>query len=449
MAVMNPLYTGRDSAVKMPELDALTQAQRRASDLTIKGEEMKLNKFMQDKERFRKMLAIDPVLAVSQQNQVRQASDIKAYNDKWAKKYAETDGNLSDLDEIEMQQDRGLLQAKQNKILTDQKKYEAAKDIVTRDTRGYYDRDLFRKAEQTYFETGELPTTLLDVAPQSITNYLRKLPPTAEETSTERRPVLDAKGNTVGERLVDVSYNRTKEQAQSAILEAMQNEAMLKTVVRDFDALPEKEQLKWLEDYNKDGVVDPQDKQYAYENTNIADNPIAKWAMNNPIYLDEARGKKEGVSKAIPSVGAKGKGGLSINFSGQNLQVSPGYKRSGTQAYGDKVYYNTYAFPSKITLPNVSTEGGIVFEEDYSSELGSGNIQGIIKDYVKDNDMVIIEATKGYPDFNISTGGLVAIPAGNIQDIDKLPIKDENGNSVTIGAIRGQKPAQVVKKKAY
>ncbi len=436
----SPLYTGRDSAAKFPELDALERSQQRASELAIAGEEKKLSKFLKDKDTFQKMLAIDPVVAVSQVNATRQAESLKKYNAKWAERYARSEGKLSFADEVEMQQDKSLLQAEQGKILADQEQYQSAKEIMQRDTRGYYDKDNFIKAEQEYFNTGKLPSNMLDVAPQSITNYLSSLKPLTDIQETVTEDVKDAKGNVVGKRLVDVSKGRTQEQAQYAILEAMQEEPMLKTVIRDFDGLSPEEQMKWVGDYDRNGVVDPADVKYAHERTDVRDNPIVKWALQNPTYLDAAMQKKVSSSKALPSA-SSGKGGLMINFGGQKVSVSPAYKRKDPVTYGDKVYYNSYNFPGKNLIPNIPTNGGKVFIENYSEDIEGGNIQGYIKDYIPDEDVVIIEATKGYPDLNIKTGGLVAIPAGNITDIDNLPITD-GGKTMTIGDLRGNRPSQ-------
>ncbi len=436
----NPLYTGRSSAAQFPELDALERSQQKASQLAIAGEEKKLSKFLKDKDTFQKMLAIDPIVAVSQKNAETQAGKLKDYNDKWVARYAQREGKLSFEDEVEMARDKSLLQAEQAQILADQEQYKRAKGIHLSDTRGYYDKDHFLKKEQEYFDTGKLPRNILNTAPRSIVNYLSSLKPLTEIGSTKEVDVTDARGNVVGKRIVDVKEGRTKEQAQYAILEAMQEEPYLKSVLKDFESLSEEEQMAVVGDYDGSGVVDPADVKYAYNRTDIRDNPIAKWAMNNETYLAAAMGRQESASKPIATKG-KGGSGLNISFGGKQMDVSPAYARNAPVVYGDKHYNKSFAFPGKIQVPSVRTEGGIMFEEDMSSDIGPGNVQGYIKDYIPGEDIVIVEVTKGYPDLSISTGGLIAVPAGNVEDINNLPVKSD-GQTITIGQLRGSKATQ-------
>jgi hypothetical protein len=297
MATFNPLYTGRSSAVEFPELDSIARSQQRTGELQIKGEEMKLNKVLKDKERFQTMLAIDPVAAISTKNATDQAVMLESYNNKWAKKYVDAKGELSFADELEMAKDKSMLQAAQKKIMADQEQYLRAKDVYQRDTRGYYDKQRFQEAEQEYFKSGVLPTDILDVAPQSMTGWLRTA---AKGLPTKTVPTV-VNGMKVDTKVID------KADAQNLILEGMSEEARLKQVLLDFDnwtkTAPQKEVYALLQDYDKNGngIISPEESQYAHQGANIADNPIAKWAMNNQAYLDNAMGTQESASKNIPT----------------------------------------------------------------------------------------------------------------------------------------------------
>jgi hypothetical protein len=155
--------------------------------------------------------------------------------------------------------------------------------------------------------------------------------------------------------------------------------------------------------------------------------------MNDP---DMIKATRRAIQRA-PVNPQQPKGGGGVAW--RDMTVSPAYKRNGTAAYGDKVYYNAYAFPSKINLANIPTQNGIAFIGKRSRKIPAGNVQGYLKDYIADEDILIVEPTKGYENFGIDPGGLIGIPASNIEGTDNLPIKGENGQMTTIGALRGAK----------
>lgn len=448
MIEFSPLYTGKDSAVKMPELTQLNRAQERAQELNIKGEELKYKTALLDKETFMKQLSIDPVATVSNANMVKQAQKYDEFKNKWADRLAKSGGRLSDADKIQMEVDHNQLRGWQNQILANQAGYLAALETKKKDTQNYYDPNVFRIAQEKYLSTGELDPNILSVAPQSMTAYLNGLKPTQETVTPIKTEVKDDKGNIVGYRIVDQKTKATKEQAQYNILEgARRNEGLMKGIITDFDAwfndpkTPQKDKDDLLKDYdtNGNGKIDPAESQYIHTNTSMPDNPIMKWAMNYPPYLERGMGVTESSSKTI-AVPRSGASDISINIGGADLKVSPATKRDSPVVYGDKTYNDTYAFAGNTTLSNLPTDGGLRFRGTSSRGLKKGNITGKLKDYVADDDMIIIEASTGIPELDIETKGLVAIPRSSIQGADNLPVI-VNGKTTTIGAIRGTNSA--------
>lgn len=334
---ITPLYTGRDSAAAFPDLDRLDDSLRRKQDITLRGEEIRLDKTLKDRDAFMKLMEVDPVMAVSLRGQEQQAKDLEAYNNKGAEIMRRSGGRPSEADRMEMLREKALLQAKQNKILGNQKMWEEAKQTISRDTRGYYDRRTFEEAEQRYFQTGEFTPDALQVAPQDITGLLSMDKPQSAYLDDKGKVVKDERGNVLG--YSSMEFKRTREEAQEQIFSKLQSEPVLKFVIREFEKAPEEEQMKYLRDYdsNKNGKIDPDEQQYVYQNMDIRSNPIVQWAMNNERYIATSMGGNPSVPKNVP--------GQSRTTFDWNIAVGGGHNRNNEfqeqkDVYGYKRFLN-------------------------------------------------------------------------------------------------------------
>lgn len=360
MATFSPLYTGRDSAVKFPELDKIEASQRRTQELQIRGGEMKLTKALKDEESFRAMLAIDPITAVSTKNATDQAVALEGYNTKWAQKYTAAEGNLSFADKMEMQKDKSFLQGIQKRILSDQEQYFAALQSRQKDTQGYWDKNHFAEKEQEYFNTGILPRDILSVAPQNFVAYLDK-----QATSVPREPQeievrsVMRDGKPTGETQQVATSKVAKETAQNSIFSGLQNEGNLKRVLLDFEdwynTADKKEVSALLGEYdkNQDGIIDPESEQYVYQHMTIKSNPIVKWAINNPAYLTRF-GVEERAPRNIPKPPAGG------NFESLNIgRIPVKYQPTERQSFKN---YTTYHPVLEWPSQNIPTDNVVVFK---------------------------------------------------------------------------------------
>ena len=450
MATFSPSYfeAGKGSAVKLPELDLLEKSQQRAGDLAIKGAEMQLNKSLQDKDRFMKMLSIDPVAAISDQNMRQQAADLEKYNNTWAKKYVEGKGQLSTADEIQMASDKRMLQMKQEKMLSDQKQWEYANNVIDKDTRGYYDRDAFVNATKEYFDKGTLPSGLLQVAPQDIRPLLAKDPNQSAFTQPMRLPITDTNGNVVGYQNGSTEFKRSKQEAQEAIFDKLQHEPVLKSVIKDFESQPENVQYEALKSYdaNGDHKIDPAEKQYAYQHMDLRDNPIVKWAMNHPDYITASMGANPAVPKNIPQGKSGGSNAPSLNIGGQTVKMLPGKQVDGQVTYGDKNYIRPYSFGAQ-KLGNVPTQNGTLISSDGTEEkLEPGTMEGNLLHYDPAKDVLIFSAASATNNPYLKSNDIVEVPASNLSGANDLPILI-NGKMGKVGDLRKGIPP--VKKKAY
>jgi hypothetical protein len=167
--------------------------------------------------------------------------------------------------------------------------------------------------------------------------------------------------------------------------------------------------------------------------TALVSNPIVRWATET---FGEGYVKKDQTLKNPPWSGVFG----------QKVRT-PG-KRGSTRTYGDRTYTSLYDFDGSLKLQNIPTSGGVTLRGRNSAAINTkGNVEGYLKHYDAEKDVLIIAATGTDP--NIDSGTLMEIPVGNLNqaEVEKLPIEID-GKMTTVGVIRGNKPA-VAKKKLF
>jgi len=461
---ISPLYTGENSAVKLPELDSIERLSRRNSEMQVKGEETKMDKALKDKASFQKMLSIDPIMAVSTFNATRQAKDLEVYNNKWADKYVKSKGQLSFADEMEMSKDRKMLEATQGKMLADQEQYKVYKNTILRDTRGYYDKAQFDAAEQEYFKTGELPPNMMDVAPQDFAMALSKSELLGTPgMKTDIQTVTDSTGKTT-RWATDYDTVMTENEAIDYIPKfALSNEAYLKGILRDFKSIPEKEQLAAVGDYNRDGVVDPNDVQYAYDSGKILSNPILQWAARNKHYQQQAM-------KMKPRGGAtevKERAGVDLGSNSATImdgtrkvsyyvpKASPVYL--GANYHSDKFYTLPTTAARGISLNTSDPNAVKVLTEGMEDTVKRPPvISAIPTGYDAQNDAFTFDVRKDFANIGINgiesgTGMQIAVSRkalNNTDFLDSFVVLDESGKKVKIGDLaKTAKPTPAEKPK--
>jgi hypothetical protein len=231
----------------------------------------------------------------------------------------------------------------------------------------------------------------------------------------------------------------TEQEGRDKVKSDMLNsDRLARSYITKFQKLKEEdpETYKKYLDTDNNGVVSPQEERA----TTTASNPILQWAQDT--YWHKALDMK--LSQPSKNVVSTSGGGFSFNFGGQKITSSPAVKRTDPVTYGGESYLNSYRFNKPIPIGNVPTKGGIRYSRSATHPLGEGNVQGFIKDYLPDDDMVTIEVKKAYGAANVESGEFIAVPANSIPDVNSLPIIQE-GQQTTIGALRESKPAPKVK----
>ncbi len=431
MASVPILNTGANTAVFLDNSQVNRSAEKLTSDV-LGAEKMKLGKALEDNEKFLQMMAVDPVALMTQRGVEQQSEVMTEFNDKWAGEMKKYKGILPQEKWIEMRKDRIGVESIQGRLGASQQRYlEDLKMIKSAPTK--YNREAFMQASKDFYETGEY-TTGLAPALGRLNDALDK-DRRAYFLSKPNESVQSIKGQQ-GKIITTTAIGDPKVGSQR-VLSLLFNDdtgGYLQDAINEFVSLPEETQMKYF-DRNKDGQVTEDEmalaQQFGNDIAAFASNPIIKWAM-------EEKGK--GYQTTKPQVSnPPGSGGFGLMF-GQTVKT-PG-RQASTQTYGDRTYTSLYDFDGSLKLQNIPTSGGVTLRGRNSADINTkGNVEGYLKHYDAEKDVLIIAATGTDP--NIDSGTLMEIPVGNLNqaEVSKLPI-EVNGKMTTVGAIRGSKPAK-------
>ena len=422
------IYTGKDTGVTLPSGERLDRAQDKMSEMIISADKLRFESFQKNEAWFLKTSDLPVESYLSTASTEYQAKLLDEYNNKSIAIVKARGGmdKLTTEDKLELVKGKQFVQGEQQRMLGDQEKYKMAKQVVQRN-KDYYDEGKFDELMMgTLFKDGRYPDAEeLPIRAKSIDEDLSSHPVYGSKSTTVLKPV---EGNP--DKEVPYEYSATKEEVARVIAgKAFSNPQYLEEVKQDWESLSEQDKNKYL-DPDGDGV-----KQYkASENMKDLTNPLL---MN---YIDKhwQSGVKSSAGAPQYKKRSTGRGmGLSFNIGGADLIVSPAVKRDVPVIYGDKTYTDSYAFGGNTTLSNLPTLGGIRYKGTSTKEMKKGNITGKLKDYLPNEDLIIIEAATGIPELGVETKGLVGIPASQIEGVENLPII-KDGKQVNIGMIRGK-----------
>lgn len=426
MITFSPTTYGKDEAVKIPELSGLEDSVRRSGERAIQTEELKLQKALSNKKDFEKALEVDPVSAISKANTIRQALAIEKYNNAVAGLYAKNNGELTYADQIAVANAKNDLKSFQGKLLAEENEYKEAKGLSQKDARGYYDPEYFRKAEAEFLNTGEMPKGgFLNVNAVNPVSVLSKLPSMGEQSEVIVEDVVDDKGNIAGKKETQYKTRMTVDQAKEQIFQSFANEPVVKGYIKAFEGLPEAEQNKWLKDYDKNGngVVDPAEREFAYSQMDMKTNPIVQWAMNNPDYINSARGREAMAAKNLPNTSTKAFN-WNVNIGGRNN------RNTAFEVYQNKTTPTSYGkqktFPDYMNLGQVSAttdpqsiDGIIEYDENGNRSVRSvvDNTRLELTGYSPAEDVLIVKVVDDGE--VVSKGEVLYLDASKYNDLLK------------------------------
>lgn len=415
-------FSGKGTAVVAPSGEGLLKSQENLSSILVGIEKMKADTYKENSKEFQKASNIDPVFVLGDSAQKTQMGAINLFNQKWGKVFQQTGGNLSDAQKMQMNTDKNVVIMQQQRMQSQMEAAQTQNKMVAQNP-NRWDRDEQARRYNEYIQTGNYNYTEPPIKPLSLTDAAMK---NVNKVAVKEYhlPEEDKAYSKNGVNWIDkTTYSAGKEDVIPYIKNAMTDDQYAAGVIKEWSEL---------------GQAD-KDKYHA---KNPA-NPIFEMAVD--------RHWKEWVKQDVKTernmVSGSGKG-YSFDFGGQKVTASPGVKRKDPVPYGDQVYTDSYRFDKPIPIGNVPTEGGIKYTRNSTRPLGKGNVQGVIKDYIADGDLVTIEVKKAYGAANVESGEFISVPASSIPDVDNLPIIGDDGNPTKVGNVRG-KTQPSVKKKLY
>lgn len=418
------LFTGKDVGVLLPSGESGARAQQNFSSMLIEVEKLKADVYQKNEAEFLKNSKIDPVFVLSDKAREVQTKMLDNFNTTYGKLMQERGGNLTVDDKLQMQRAKDVVIMTQQQMQSDLQRYMQDRETIQKNPLKYSAEEN-KPFEDTYLNQGTYEPHELPVNPTAIiTKYPNyKLKTENKETLTRPDP------NNPNNEIHEVTSASKADVTEFIGADAIKDPAVMKDVFRHWGSLSPEQQKTYL-DADKNGTVSDEEKQ-----------AMSLKASNNPIiqaYSDKYW--KNFVDKDLKTVrktSGTGKG-FEFNFGGQKVSASPGVKRKDPVPYGDQVYTDSYRFDKPIPIGNVPTEGGIKYTRNSSRPLGKGNVQGVIKDYIADGDLVTIEVKKAYGAANVESGEFIAVPASSIPDVDSLPIIGDDSKPTTVGAMRGK-----------
>jgi hypothetical protein len=401
-------FTGKNTGIVLDDGGKLNQAQQGMSNLILQAEKLKQDTFRKNFEDFSKASDIDPVFVLSDSAMKTQAGLLSQFNNYWGKIYKERGGNLTQEDQVSMARDKRYLMMQQQQMQSSMQQALQDREMLSKDVNGNYDHEKGDAKYNNYLRTGFYNNSPLEPSAMTIEDVFgqRKIQTAnayeePDKNNPDRIAQYSASKDDVGQQIANEAHAKPR---------------VMKDVFNEWGRLPQEEKDKKLADSG-------------------GKNPILQNYIDNHW---QNLVEKKFVNKTKTPV-AKG---LTFNLFGRDVKFAPGQQSQGTVVYGDKTYNKPIEFDGSFKLTNVPTSGAAKLRGTSSSPLSSrGNIEGYLKNYDPDRDVLILAATGTDP--NVDNGTLMEIPAKNLNqaEINKMPIVVD-GKQTTLGSIRGNKPQE-------
>jgi hypothetical protein len=318
-------------------------------------------------------------------------------------------------EKTQMASEKALLQSWQQGQLEQMGQWKQIDNIVKQNPLKY-DVDEWAQATADYMQTGVFNASVPPIKAQSIDLALENNQISGTGYNV-RKPV--------GTGIEEVTYSASEPEAREFVRSvALNNEAYLKDLVKQFQGLDPQTKLQYL-DTDKNGVISKQEGQDT--------NPIIRWAQDTKwqkaVKVTPHPWKRTTTSGTGTSETAKAKAQKVTGVFTPNV------------TYGTINYTNSYKFPGSEVKRNIPTQNAKGIYGDYEDALASGNVAGRLLLYNPERDVLVFETVGSSESADTKGTTLVEIPASNLTDIDTLPIVI-NGVSGTVGELRAREQAK-------
>ena len=296
-------FTGKDTAVTLPDSGRLDRAQERLSNTIIDADKIKYDAFKENEKWLLEQGDVDLAPLISAGATAAMAGELEQFNkDITTLTKGKNLSNLPLQDKQEIMRRKNILESRQNKYLGDQQKYQMAEQAVRNsdkyDKEEFYERWGKPMATTGVFNEEPLPVKAID---PSLYYTQRRNKIYGTQTSGE----AEFRVNQYGVREEKKpEYSASPEEAKAAIAaDIYSNEGLRKGYFNEFVKLPKSEQLKYL-DANKDGTISENEKKALGSNDEFSYNPIVAYAQDKYLNTSRYTTGQFGAPTSVPGSGS-------------------------------------------------------------------------------------------------------------------------------------------------
>jgi len=425
------LYTGKNLT---PEFQSDGgKAMSRLSNFITKAEEIKYQAFKDNKDWFLQTQEVDPIAFITTANQDAQNRLMKEYNESSAAIIKAAGGfdKLGGEAQSKILAGKNFLISEQNRMRADQQQYLLEKDMISKDAdTNYSSQEFYETKEAPYLNGGTYDRTPIQPKAQPISNELMSLRGKFGKTTDITGPTKGAPGFQT-----TTETTGTREDIAPWIINKVFSVPKYKRdMLERWDDLSQAEKDKYL-DADKSGSVDEAERVAGASPTRDKENPILRFYIDQNWQYGQDVGPA-GKPTRITTGSASKQGGKTIRWGDKDVVAPIGRLRQGAINYGGEIRSSLYDFGGTFTLSTLPTEGGYyVYDTDKEAMEGGYNVSGVLLDYDKDNDTLIVRATTASSTIDVGSKQLMEIQASKVENVNNLPIV-VNGKQTTLGELR-------------
>lgn len=388
-------------------------------------------------DKYLAAMDVDPVVYMSNKNTERQAQLLEEYQkdaQELLKQRKNNFKNFTTQDWVYLQQKRRVLEAEQERMTVDLKKFEAVDKIMEQDRAGkqQFDYDEWVPVKMQYINEGKFPDNfVLPIKAKSFT-----------ETIAKKSADVYKGENIGGEEELKIggvphkrpyTVNISEGQAKGLIKDTiLGDDAARKDAYNKFNDLSIEEKAKWLLDEDNDKAISTTEEK----------NGIIRWAQNNPEFIQAAQVRNYGSPTAITQ--PKGATVKPV-IAGRQTTTPMGFEIEvvknvdGNNVYSkETVKYSkdSFYFPGdkkeEIVKGSISTEGAKVFQGGWADDVDPGLVDGRLVLYDPQKHVFVVQTIAASGSAQTPTKSLIEVPEKNVPDYQNVII-EMNGKPMRIG----------------
>ncbi len=412
-------FTGENTGVEIKPLDRIQRSQERADDFFVRAEEVKYNAFKENKKKFLDLGNLDLNAYLSTGNTIAQGKLIEEYNKNATNLLKQRGGNFNNFtteDWASLQAKRKFIESQQAKMNADLERFKLDEQLVNKNP-DWYDANAFQQRKADYLQKGNYSEDELPLRSQDFGEFLRvQSQKITGEFSPRPTEFTDEKG--VRWKTTQTSNMGGDDDVTNFIKgNLFKDPRALKGLVEEFSK--SEDGLKYL-DTDGNGIISTKEKNISLSGATGDNNPIIRWAVNNPKYREMAVTNKVGQWTQIstPSKGSNFNWNIGIGSSNNLNNKYDVVSADQPTAYGKHMFSDLMNIGAINQTPTEAQPIGEVI--DYKSgtpqrKRVSESVRFNIIGYSAAEDVIVVKLAD---DGNLlSAGDVVALPADKYDNL--------------------------------